>query len=45
MSKLCPLTGEKILYLECLECERKICREIEKNPEKGDNKDNAKKES
>lgn len=25
MSKICPETGEKVLYLECLECDTKAC--------------------
>ena len=26
MAKWCPITGEKVLYLECLECDDKICK-------------------
>ena len=26
MSKICPLTNEKVLYLDCLDCETKECR-------------------
>lgn len=26
MSKECPATGEVVLYLECLECDDKVCR-------------------
>ena len=26
MAKICPATGEKVLYLDCLECEYKICK-------------------
>lgn len=29
MAKLCPVTKEKVLYLECLECEDKqVCKEL-----------------
>lgn len=29
MAKICPYTGEKVLYLDCLECEdRGKCSEI-----------------
>lgn len=46
MAKVCPITKEKVLYLECLECEyRNKCKEtslpadvqpanIAKNPKK-----------
>lgn len=27
MAKWCPLTGEKVLYLECLECDDKVCKD------------------
>ena len=27
MSKLCPITKERVLYTECLECEEKICKD------------------
>ena len=30
MSKLCPIKNEKVLYLDCLECEDKICKEKER---------------
>lgn len=26
MSKICPETGEKVIYLTCLECETKSCK-------------------
>lgn len=26
MARICPVTGDKVLYLSCLECENKICR-------------------
>ena len=26
MSKICPITDSKILYLDCIECEEKICK-------------------
>lgn len=28
MSKICPLINSKVVYLECLECEDKICMRI-----------------
>ena len=28
MSRYCPLTESKVLYLQCLECEDKACRKI-----------------
>ncbi len=32
MSKFCPITKEKVLYLECLECDTKMCkRQIKEN--------------
>ena len=30
MAKWCPITGEKVLYLECLECDDKICKNLNK---------------
>ncbi len=34
MAKICPQTGEKVLYLECLECEdrTKCGKEIKEQP-------------
>jgi len=26
MAKICPITNKSVLYLDCLECEEKICR-------------------
>lgn len=26
MAKFCPLINQKVLYTECLECDKKICR-------------------
>ena len=26
MAKICPITNDKVLYLDCLECEEKICK-------------------
>ena len=32
MAKICPLTNEKVLYLECNECDDKqLCRELNRN--------------
>lgn len=33
MSKICPITKEKVLYLDCLECEEKICKKNNKSKE------------
>lgn len=33
MAKICPITNDKVLYLDCLECEEKICKK-----DKGGNK-------
>lgn len=33
MAKTCPVTKEKVLYLECLECEDKMCRTVQKGKE------------
>ena len=27
MSKYCPLLGRKVVYLECQECEEKVCKQ------------------
>ncbi len=29
MAKICPVTDEPVLYLECLECDDKVCKKIE----------------
>ena len=26
MATLCPITGTRVVYLDCLECEEKICK-------------------
>ena len=26
MARVCPITGAKVLYTECIECEDKVCR-------------------
>ena len=32
MAKICPLTNEKVLYLDCNECDDKqLCRELSRN--------------
>ncbi len=28
MAKICPETGDVVLYLTCLECEDKICEKV-----------------
>ena len=25
MAKICPITNDKVLYLDCLECDDKVC--------------------
>ena len=39
MSKKCPLYGDIVVYLDCLECEEKLCKKRRKQMEK--NKENA----
>lgn len=34
MAKKCPITNRYVLYLDCLECEDKSCRVIEKSKSK-----------
>lgn len=37
MARMCPLTGEKVLYQECLECEEKEkCRSRDGNLQAAD---------
>ena len=26
MSKVCPINNQKVLYLDCIECDKKICK-------------------
>lgn len=33
MAKICPETNEKVLYIECIECETKTCRESNEREE------------
>ncbi len=35
MSKFCPILNEKVVYLECLECEDKECETL-KEPEQSE---------
>lgn len=37
MAKMCPVTGEYVLYMTCLECDDKECKNITSQI----NKDNA----
>lgn len=37
MAKLCPIINEKVVYLQCLECDEKPCKE--KNIVKADGKE------
>ena len=39
MSKLCPITKELVLYTECLECEEKMCKDINVNELQKENKE------
>ena len=39
MSRKCPLYGDIVVYLDCLECEEKLCKKRRKQMEK--NKENA----
>lgn len=32
MAKWCPITNSKVVYLECLECEERICEESNPKP-------------
>ena len=36
MSKFCPIQNRKVVYIDCLECENKICKnnELQKPPQK-----------
>lgn len=31
MAKICPITSSPVLYLDCLECEEKICKKGKKS--------------
>lgn len=33
MSKFCPTLKRKVIYLDCLECEEKLCEESQKQNE------------
>lgn len=41
MAKMCPITNEVVLYLDCIECEDKICKlnHINNNDTKSEKKD------
>ncbi len=34
MAKICPVTGSSVLYLDCLECEEKLCKKRRKQMKK-----------
>ncbi len=34
MSKICPMTNDVVLYLDCLECEEKVCKKENFNENK-----------
>ena len=40
---LCPITKERVLYTECLECEEKVCKDINVNELQKENKESASK--
>ncbi len=31
MSKICPITNKKVVYLTCLECDDKVCKNLKDN--------------
>lgn len=31
MSKFCPITNERVIYLYCQECEEKLCENVNNN--------------
>lgn len=40
MAKYCPAKNGTVLYLDCLECEEKICKQLNfKESEKANNKE------
>lgn len=41
MAKICPETNEPVLYLNCIECETKVCKKGEKT-KKEENKKRGK---
>lgn len=39
MAKICPITKEKVLYPDCLECEqRRQCKNLKDKEKKNENK-------
>ncbi len=36
MAKICPITGDPVLYLDCLECEEKLCKKRRKQMKKNE---------
>lgn len=38
MAKFCPLTKENVVYLQCQECETKVCRKDHRPIENTDDK-------
>lgn len=37
MAKICPESGERVIYLTCLECESQTCRTNAKEKDNGRN--------
>lgn len=50
MATLCPITGTRVVYLDCLECDEKICktgrstRPVSSEPQSKPQPENAEKE-
>lgn len=42
MAKICPESGERVIYLTCLECDSQACRTNAKEKEKDDDGRNKK---
>lgn len=36
MAKYCPILNQKVVYLTCLECEEKLCKQVEQNSKTAD---------
>ena len=42
MSKMCPIVNAKVVYLECLECEDRVCECSNDNPQEVIDRDSSK---
>ena len=38
MARYCPLTNTRVVYLDCLECENKVCEKRESSEDKKEEK-------